>query len=147
VGMHDNSNQDTHFYPLHNNSFSSSDDNNRSAALWADHRWNAEMLESTTRPVLSSPSHPPGIALPRTAWVRLNRLRTGVGRFRSNLQKCMAASGLVECGLAEFVCFRSNLQKCMAASGLVEFVCFLCSYYSLSSFNLSPASFTCDFQD
>jgi len=28
---------------------SSSDGNNRSAAFWADHRWNAEWLENTTR--------------------------------------------------------------------------------------------------
>jgi len=42
------------------------------------------------------PFHPSGIALPRTAWVRLNHLRTGVGRLRSNLHKLdMAASGLV----------------------------------------------------
>jgi len=37
-------------------------------------------------------------ALPRAAWVRLNRLRTGVGRFRSCLHKWgMAPSAACEC--------------------------------------------------
>ena len=43
-------------------------------------------------------THPPR-TLPRTAWVRLNRLRTGVGRFRSRLYKWgMASSAACECG-------------------------------------------------
>ena len=69
---------------------SSSYDNNRTAAPLADHQWNAEWLENTTRLRTSIPgidTHPPGMALPRTAWVRLNRFRTGVGRFRSCLHK------------------------------------------------------------
>jgi len=32
-------------------------------------------------------THPLGMILPRRAWVRLNRLRTGVGRFPSCLYK------------------------------------------------------------
>jgi len=36
------------FVPVAQQLFSSSDDSNRSAALWADHWWNAERLESTT---------------------------------------------------------------------------------------------------
>jgi len=43
----------------------SSDDNNRSAALLADHRWNAESWRALRDSVLSSPCHPPGMALPK----------------------------------------------------------------------------------
>jgi len=35
------------FVPAAQQLISSSDDNGRSAALWADHRWNADRLEST----------------------------------------------------------------------------------------------------
>ena len=39
------------------------------------------------------------MTLPRRAWVRLNRLRTGVGRLRSCLYKLgMASSAACECG-------------------------------------------------
>jgi len=42
------------------------------------------------------------MTLPRRAWVRLNRLRTGVGRFRFYLHKwSMASSGTCECGAEE----------------------------------------------
>jgi len=44
----------------------------------------------------------PGMTLPRRAWVRLNRLRTSVGRFRSCLYKWgMASSAACECGAEE----------------------------------------------
>jgi len=46
--------------------------------------------------------HPPGMALPRTAWVRLDRPHVHVGRFRSWLHRCgMAPSGVCECGAEE----------------------------------------------
>jgi len=47
--------------------------------------------------------HPsPRMTLPRRAWVRLNRLRTSVGRFRSCLYKWgMASSAACECGAEE----------------------------------------------
>ena len=77
-------------------------------AILADHRWNAEWLDNTTGLRTFSPSSPtpantlPGMALPRTAWVRLNRLRTGVGRFRSMLaQMGMVTSATCECGAEE----------------------------------------------
>jgi len=44
------------------------------------------------------------MTLPRRAWVRLNRLRTGVGRFRSCLYKWgMASSAAFECGAEQTV--------------------------------------------
>ena len=47
-------------------------------------------------------THLPGMTLPRRAWVRINRLRTGVGRFRSCLYKWgMASSAACECGAEE----------------------------------------------
>ena len=47
-------------------------------------------------------SHPAGIALPRTAWVRLSRFRNLVGRFRSCLHKWdKAPSAACECGAEE----------------------------------------------
>ena len=47
-------------------------------------------LENTTRLRTFIPNigtRPPVVALPRTAWLRLHRLRTNVGRFRSCLHK------------------------------------------------------------
>ena len=45
---------------------------------------------------------PPRITLPRTAWVRLNRLSTGVRRFCSCLYKwSMASSAACDCGAEE----------------------------------------------
>jgi len=80
------------------------DNNNIRAAQWADYQWNAEWADSPTRLRIFIPgtgTHP-GITLSRRAWVRLNRLRTGVGRFRSCLYKwSMASSAACECGAEE----------------------------------------------
>ena len=60
--------------------------NNRNGALLADHRWNADWLQNTTRLHTFSPdigTHPPEMALPRIALVRLNHLRTGIECFCS----------------------------------------------------------------
>ena len=76
----------------------SSDNNNIRAAHWeTDQRWNAEWLDNPTRLrifIADTNTHPLGMSLPRTAWVRLNRPRTGVGRFRScSHKKGMASVG------------------------------------------------------
>jgi len=42
---------------------------------------------------------PPGCDLPRNAWVQLNRLRTGVGRYVANMKLMgLCDSDLCECG-------------------------------------------------
>ena len=72
------------FLPDAQQLISSSDDNSRSAALWAHHRWNALWLENTKRLRSFIPDigkHPLWMAIPRTPWVPLNHLRTSVGRF------------------------------------------------------------------
>jgi len=60
----------------------------------------------------SSPTPaPPGMTLPSRAWVWLNRLRTGVGRFRSCLYKWdMASSVACECGAEEQIVDHVVLQ-------------------------------------
>jgi len=64
------------------------------------------MLSGRTAPqdsaCLSPTPAPPGMTLPRRASVRLNRLRTGVGSFRSCLYKWgMISSAVCECGAEE----------------------------------------------
>ena len=45
---------------------------------------------------------PPGISFPRPAWVRLKRLRTGIGLFRTETHKWgMASTEACECGVKE----------------------------------------------
>ena len=84
---------------------SSSNANNRSAALWVGHRWYAEWLENTTRLHLFIPNvsaNLPGMTLLRTAWVWFNRLHTSVGRVCSCLHKWgMAPSEACECRAEE----------------------------------------------
>ena len=80
------------------------DSNNQSipAAGWADHRWSAEWQSNSTRLHSFAPEvdpHPVGVSLPRQAWVCFNRLRTGVGLFRSTAHKWgMATSPSCPCG-------------------------------------------------
>jgi len=65
-----------------------SDNNNKRAAQWADHQWNAEWADNPTRVRTLIPdtgAHIPGMTLPRKAWVQVNRFRTCVRRFRSCL--------------------------------------------------------------
>jgi len=91
----------TLFVPAAQQLIRSYDDNNGIVAMWTDHRWNSEWLENTTRLRTFIPdigTHTPRLALPRIVRVRSNRLRTGVGRFRSCLHKWgMAPSAACEC--------------------------------------------------
>jgi len=76
------------FVPAAQHLISSSDNNNIRAAQWADYQWNAHWTDNPTRLRVFKPdtgTH--RMTLPRRAWVRLNRLRTGVGRFHSYFYK------------------------------------------------------------
>jgi len=78
--------------------------NNIRAAQWVEYQWNVEWTDSPTRLRIFNPdtgTHPPGMTLPKRAWVRLNRLCTGVGRFRSCLHTWGMASSACECGAEE----------------------------------------------
>ena len=63
--------------------------------IGAKYKWSMEWRENASRLYTFnkdvSPT-PPGINFPKSAWVRLNRLRTGVGLFRSETQKWGMAS-------------------------------------------------------
>ena len=75
------------------------------AAQWMDYVWNMEYLKSASRLHAFIPrasSKPLGMGLPRTSWVKLNRLRTGVGRFHSSMYKWgVTPSPNCECGASE----------------------------------------------
>jgi len=82
------------------------DNNSIFSAHWADQKWNTEWVDNLTRLhtfILDTGTHTLGLTLPRKAWgMRLNCLRTGVGRFRSCLYKWgMASSAACECGAEE----------------------------------------------
>jgi len=78
------------FVPNAQQLISSSNDNNRSAALWADRRWNAERFASTTSLCTFIHNSPSRNGPPRTAcWVWLNRLCSSVRCFRSCLHTCV----------------------------------------------------------
>jgi len=103
LGMHGASNRDSHLYSPHNSSsvqISTIIEVRRSGGSP-----NVEWLDNTTRVRTFIPdtgSHPPGMALPRRAVVRLKHLRTDVGRFHSCLYKWgMASSAVCECGAKE----------------------------------------------
>ena len=75
------------------------------ASEWTNHKRNAEDCENASRLRAFVPrtgAMPVGMGLRRVAWVKLNRLRTGVGRFHSSMHKWgLAPSPNCECGASE----------------------------------------------
>ena len=75
------------------------------ASEWTNHKWKTEYCENASRLrafVPETGARPVGMGLPRAAWVKLNRLRTGVGRFHSSMHKWgLASSPNCECGASE----------------------------------------------
>ena len=72
---------------------------------WTNHKRKAEYCEGASRLRVLFPgtdSKPFGIGLSRAAWVKHNRLTTGVGRFHSSMHKCgFAPSPNCKCGASE----------------------------------------------
>ena len=75
------------------------------ASEWTNHKWKMEYCENAFRLrafVPETGARPVGMGLSRAAWVKLNRLRTGVGRFHSSMHKWgLAPSPNCECGASE----------------------------------------------
>ena len=75
------------------------------ASEWTNHKWNAEYCENASRLrafVPEAGARPVEMGLPRVAWVKLNRLRTGVGRFHSSMHKWgLAPSPNRDCGASK----------------------------------------------
>ena len=60
------------------------------ASEWTNYKWKTEYCENASRLrafVPETGARPVGMGLPRVAWVKLNRLRTGVERFHSSMLK------------------------------------------------------------
>ena len=60
------------------------------AFKWTNYKWNAEYCENVSRARVFMPrtgARPVGMDLSLAAWVKLNRLRAGVGRFHSSMHK------------------------------------------------------------
>ena len=75
------------------------------ASEWKNHKWKTEYCENASRLRAFVPrtgARPVGMGLPRAAWVKLNCLRTDVGRFHSSMHKWgLAPSPNCECGASE----------------------------------------------
>ena len=73
-----------------------------SVAQWADYKWNVEWRQNTSRLnalIADISSLPLEISFTKIARVKVNRLQTGVGIFRSTTHKWgMAASADCDCG-------------------------------------------------
>ena len=75
------------------------------ASEWTNHKRNAEYCKNASRLrgfVSGTGARPVGMGLPRAAWVKLNRLRSGVGQFYSSMHKWgLAPSPNCKCGASE----------------------------------------------
>ena len=75
------------------------------ASEWTNHKWKTGYCECASRLhafVPETGARPVGMGLPGATWVKLNRLRTGVGRFHSSMHKWgLAPSPNCECGTSE----------------------------------------------
>ena len=75
------------------------------ASEWTNHKWKMKYCENAFRLrafVSETGARPVEMGLPRAAWVKLNRLRAGVGRFHSSMHKWgLAPSPNCECGASE----------------------------------------------
>ena len=75
------------------------------ASEWTNHKWKAEYCENASRLHAFMPgtgARPVGMGLSRVAWVKVNCLQTGVGRFHSSMHKWgLAPSPNCECGTSE----------------------------------------------
>ena len=75
------------------------------ASDWTNHKWKTEYCENASRLRAFVPrtgARPVGMGLPRAAWVKLNRLWTGVGQFHLSMHKWGLAPSLnCECGASE----------------------------------------------
>ena len=71
-------------------------------ALWIDYKWDVKYCENQSELRLFVPrpnTRSLGMGLPRPAWVRLNHLCTGVGRFQSSMHKWgLSPTSICECG-------------------------------------------------
>ena len=75
------------------------------AAEWTNTKWDMEYSANALSLhafIPKASSRPLGMGLPRAAWVKLNRLRSGVGRFCSSMYKWgLAPLANCECGASE----------------------------------------------
>jgi len=104
VHMYSASNQDTHLYPPHNNSSVSQTTKyvRRTGQITNGMRSGRTTPQDSRIFIPDTGIHPLGVILPRRTWVRLNRLLTDVGSFRScSYEWGMASSAVCECGAEE----------------------------------------------